>query len=109
MWKMCGFHPASTSPIDNFRMIRARILAVELQGMCMLRPTVARNAIGPLLDQLIYQLEHEGSATQCAYFNRIRRSLNGAHDDFELINPIQALSTTPAVGFAFSQDADLFF
>jgi len=73
----------------------------------MLRPTVARNAIGPLLDQLIYQLEHEGSATQCAYFNRIRRSLNRAHDDIELIVPIQALSTTPAVGFSFSQDADI--
>lgn len=75
--------------------------------MRMLRPTVARNAIGPLLDQLIHQLEREGSATQCAYFNRIRRSLNRAHDDFELLVPIQALSTTIAVGFSFSQDADV--
>jgi len=75
--------------------------------MLMLRPTVARNAIGPLLDQLILQLDCEGSATQAAYFNRIRRSLNRAHDDFELLFPIQALSTTPAVGFAFSQDADV--
>ncbi|MCP5184303.1 MAG: hypothetical protein H6993_10090 [Pseudomonadales bacterium] len=73
----------------------------------MNKPSVARNAIGPLLDQLIYQLRCEGSQTQCAYFTRIRHSLNLAHDDFELLVPIQALSTTTAFGFCFSQDADV--
>lgn len=73
----------------------------------MIRPSVARNRIGPLLDQLIIQLADEGSATQAAWFRRIRISLNAAHDDFEVLVPIQALSTTPAVGFAFSEDADV--
>jgi len=72
----------------------------------MQRTTNARNAIGPLLDQLIWQLEHEGRSTQCAYFNRIRNSLNTAQHELELVTPIQELSTTPAVGFQFSQDAD---
>ena len=72
----------------------------------MQRTTNARNAIGPLLDQLIWQLEHEGRATQRAYFNRIRKSLNTAQHDLELVRPIQELSTTPAVGFSFSTDAD---
>ena len=73
----------------------------------MQRTTVARNQIGPLLDQLITQLECEGRATQRAYFNRIRTSLNAARHDIELATPIQALSTTKAVGFDFSDDADV--
>jgi hypothetical protein len=73
----------------------------------MIRPSVARNRIGPLLDQLILQLHGEGSATQAAWFRRIRRSLDSAHDDFEVLVPIQALSTTQAVGFRFSEDADV--
>jgi len=73
----------------------------------VIRPAVARNRIGPLLDQLIIQLHGEGSATQAAWFRRIRRSLDSAHDDFEVLIPIQALSTTQAVGFCFSEDADV--
>ena len=41
----------------------------------MHRATQARNAIAPLLDQLIVQLDAEGRASQRAYFARIRRSL----------------------------------
>ena len=72
----------------------------------MQRSTVARNAIGPLLDQLIVQLECEGRATQRAYFNRIRRSLNTARHDVELATPIQELTSTTAVGFEFSEESD---
>ena len=72
----------------------------------MQRSTVARNAIGPLLDQLIVQLECEGRATQRAYFNRIRRSLNTARHDVELATPIQELNSTTAVGFEFSEESD---
>ena len=73
----------------------------------MHRATVARNAIGPLLDQLIAQLGSEGSATQRAFFDRIRRSLYRAADDISLVTPIRELSTTPRVGFRFSDDADV--
>lgn len=69
--------------------------------------TQARNAIGPLLDQLIAQLDVEGSATQRAYFARIRRSLLHAQHDIELATPILELSTSAAVGFHFSSDADV--
>ena len=72
----------------------------------MQRATVARNEIGPLLDQLIVQLDSEGSATQKAYFNRIRRVLYHAQDDLEVATPILELSTTTVVGFHFSSDAD---
>lgn len=72
----------------------------------MERTTQARNAIGPLLDQLIVQLDAEGCATQRAYFARIRRSLYRARHDIELATPIMALSTSAAVGFRFSNDAD---
>lgn len=72
----------------------------------MQRATVARNEIGPLLDQLITQLDAEGSATQKAYFNRIRRVLYHAQDDLEVATPIMELSTTTVVGFHFSSDAD---
>lgn len=73
----------------------------------MQRTTVARNEIGPLLDQLIVQLDAEGSATQKAYFNRIRRRLYRAQDELELATPILELSTTTVVGFHFSMDADV--
>ena len=72
----------------------------------MQRATVARNEIGPLLDRLIVQLDAEGSATQKAYFNRIRRVLYHAQDELELAKPIQELSATTVVGFHFSSDAD---
>ncbi len=72
----------------------------------MQRSTVARNAIGPLLDQLIVQLECEGRATQRAYFNRIRTSLNTARHDIELATPILELTSTHAVGFRFSEESE---
>ena len=72
----------------------------------MASTTEARNEIGPLLDRLISQLDVEGSATQCAYFARIRRSLYGARHDWDLATPIRELTTTTAVGFKFSHDAD---
>ena len=72
----------------------------------MASTTEVRNQIGPLLDRLIIQLDHEGSATQRAYFARIRRSLYGARHDWDLATPIRELSTTSAVGFKFSSDAD---
>lgn len=70
------------------------------------KSTAARNAIGPLLDQLILQLDCEGSMTQRAHFARIRRSLDLARSDSDLARPILALSTSTAVGFKFSHDAD---
>lgn len=70
------------------------------------KATAARNEIGPLLDQLIAQLTLEGSATQRAYFDRIRRSLHLADAQTDLSRPILALSTTAAVGFHFSREAD---
>ena len=70
------------------------------------KTTAARNAIGPLLDQLILQLDCEGSMTQRAHFARIRRSLDLARSDWDLDRPMLALSTTTAVGFKFSNDAD---
>ncbi len=72
----------------------------------MASTTEARNQIGPLLDQLIYQLDAEGSATQRAYFARIRRTLYGAKHSWDLATPIRELVTTTAVGFKFSHDAD---
>jgi hypothetical protein len=68
--------------------------------------TTARNSISPLLDELITQLEEEGSATQKAHFKRIRGSLNGASDAWELTQPIIELSSCVAMGFRFSQTAD---
>ena len=68
--------------------------------------TEVRNQIGPLLDRLIIQLDDEGSATQRAYFARIRSSLYRARHDWDLATPIRELSTTSAVGFTFSNDAD---
>lgn len=70
------------------------------------KTTAARNEIGPLLDRLIVQLDGEGSMTQRAHFDRIRRSLYLARTDSDLARPILALSTSTAVGFKFSNDAD---
>ena len=70
------------------------------------KATAVRNEIGPLLDQLIAQLTVEGSATQRAYFDRIRRSLHLASAETDLSRPILDLSTTAAVGFRFSLEAD---
>ncbi len=72
----------------------------------MQKVTTARNELGPLLDELILQLEVEGSATQKAHFNRIRGHLYGAHDDWELAGSIIELSSSVAMGFRFSQTAD---
>ena len=72
----------------------------------MAKTTEARNAIGPLLDQLILQLDGEGSMTQRRHFARIRRSLYLAKTEPDLARPILALSTSTAVGFKFSSDAD---
>ena len=71
----------------------------------MERATSIRNELGPLLDRLITQLDAEGSATQRAYFARIRRGLDQAHYDTELVTSIRELYCTPAVGFSFSMDA----
>jgi len=73
--------------------------------MDMERATSIRNELGPLLDRLISQLDEEGSATQRAYFARIRRGLEQAHHETELVTPIRELYCTPAVGFSFSSDA----
>lgn len=72
----------------------------------MQKVTAARNEIGPLLDELIVQLEQEGSATQKKHFNRIRGRLYGAHDEWELTTPIIELSSCIAMGFRFSQTAE---
>ena len=68
--------------------------------------TAARNELGPLLDQLITQLEQEGSATQKAHFKRIRGHLYDANDALDLTQSIIALSTSVAMGFRFSNTAD---
>ena len=44
--------------------------------------------------------------TQRAHFARIRRSLYRARSEWELGGPMLALSTSTAVGFKFSSDAD---
>jgi hypothetical protein len=69
------------------------------------RATSIRNELSPLLDHLIHQLDAEGSATQRAYFARIRRSLDEAHHDLELVTSMRELTSTLAVGFSFSRDA----
>lgn len=68
--------------------------------------TAARNAISPLLEQLIRQLGAEGHTTQRAYFARIRKELDRAQDELALVTPIRALTTYHAVGFQFSNDAE---
>lgn len=68
--------------------------------------TAARNAISPLLEQLIRQLGEEGHSTQRAYFARIRQELDRAQDELALVTPIRALTTYHAVGFRFSHDAE---
>jgi hypothetical protein len=73
--------------------------------MNMERATSVRNELGPLLDSLISQLDAEGSATQRAYFARIRRCLEQADQDTEVVTSIRDLYCTSAVGFSFSSDA----
>jgi hypothetical protein len=70
------------------------------------KTTAARNELGPLLEALIIQLDGEGSMTQRAHFDRIRRSLYHARTDTDLARPILALSTSTVYGFKFSNDAD---
>jgi hypothetical protein len=72
----------------------------------MQKVTLARNEIGPLLDELIVQLEAEGSATQKAHFKRIRGRLYRADNELELTTPIIELSSCLAIGFQFSTTAD---
>ena len=72
----------------------------------MQKVTQARNKICPLLDELIVQLDAEGSATQKAHFNRIRGRIYQASDPWELTDPIIDLSSSAAMGFRFSQTAD---
>ena len=72
----------------------------------MQKVTIARNEIGPLLDELIVQLDSEGSATQKAHFKRIRSTLYTADNELELTTPIMELSSCLAMGFRFSNTAD---
>jgi hypothetical protein len=71
------------------------------------RTTSVRNEIAPLLDRLIHQLGAEGSATQRAYFLRIRRELDRARHEADMLTPIRELTSTTAVGFSFSSDASV--
>jgi len=64
--------------------------------------TSIRNELSPLLDLLIHQLDAEGSATQRAYFARIKRCLEQAHYEPELVTSMRELTCTSAVGFSFS-------
>lgn len=69
--------------------------------------TVARNQISPLLDQLIFELDAEGSSTQKAFFTRVRGHLDLAHDDEDLNTSIIELSASLALGFQFSHTANV--
>ncbi len=69
--------------------------------------TIARNQISPLLDQLIGELDAEGSSTQKAFFCRVRGHLDLAHDDNDLTTPIIELSSSLALGFHFSNNANV--
>jgi len=75
-------------------------------GELMQKVTQARNRICPLLDELIVQLDAEGSATQKAHFNRMRGRIYQASDPWELTDPIIDLSSSAAMGFRFSRTAD---
>ncbi len=83
-----------------------RLHGQRRHSLVMEKVTVARNEIGPLLDELIVQLDSEGSATQRAHFHRIRGRLHRAHDDWDLTTPIIELSSSIAMGFRFSKTAD---
>ena len=69
--------------------------------------TNARNKIGPLLDQLISELEAEGLATQQRYFHRIRLDFNRANDDLDLTATIVELSSCTALGIQLPGTADV--
>ena len=73
----------------------------------MEKATTARNEIGPLLDQLIYELDAEGYATQKAYFSRIRGLFLEASDELELSISIVELSAGPAIGFQMPSTANV--
>ena len=73
----------------------------------MQKVTIARNQIGPLLDQLIVELDAEGSSTQKAFFCRVRGHLDHAEDDYDLATPILELSSSVALGFQFSNTANV--
>ena len=69
--------------------------------------TLARNEIGPLLDELIIVLEHNGCVTQKRHFNRIRRAFNKASDELELTSSMVQLASGQALGLALPQTADV--
>ena len=73
----------------------------------MQKVTVARNQISPLLDQLIHELDAEGASTQKAFFCRVRGHLELAYDDYDLATPIIELSSSLALGFHFSHNANV--
>ena len=73
----------------------------------MEKVTTARNEIGPLLDQLIYELDAEGYATQKAYFSRIRGLFQEASSELELSTSIVELSAGPAIGFQMPTTANV--
>lgn len=73
----------------------------------MQRVTMARNQIGPLLDQLIHELDAEGCATQKRYFNRIRLEFNRATDEWDLSSSIVELTASPAMGLQLPHTADV--
>ena len=68
--------------------------------------TMARNKIGPLLDQLICELEAEGLSTQQRYFHRIRQDFNRARDKFGLTATMVELSSCTALGLQLPGTAD---
>ena len=72
----------------------------------MEKATSARNQIGPLLEELIAHLDAEGSATQTAFYKRIRGELYQASDHWDLAEPILALTAGPVIGLQLSQTAD---
>ena len=72
----------------------------------MQRVTLARNQIGPLLDQLISELDANGCATQRRYFNRIRGEFNRANDEWDLTTSIVELTASPAMGLQLPDTAD---
>jgi len=82
------------------------IQCLRHSGKSMHHATSARNELGPLMDQLIVQLEQEGCATQKAHFKRIRGHLYGANDPLSVTQSIIALSNSVALGFRFSNTAD---
>ena len=67
--------------------------------------TIARNALSPLLEELIEQLQAEGRSTEHACFRRIKVRLDRARDDTVLEASLTALAGTDAVGFQHSAES----